>query len=236
MTHHEYELIFEIEPISEEAEMKLLGEVDAFLGGHSGVCLLTVTWDGADALDAAQAAVEGLASYGITVIRAVEDLVSRGEIAQRTGVTRQAVSNWTRGDRGSDFPVPHVLAGGGLWHWTEVNLWLREHGLQADSLTLPTISEITHINYELGRRCRSTRRSAALKQGFLEVPAAPMVAEETSRFIKSLWVHLGEGSRSSFDRNITVHYPSAASLDFFWSRHHEDVVIVPADTNIEERA
>ena len=52
----------------------------------------------------------------------MQRLVSLSDIAERFGVTRQTVWNWTR--RHEDFPVPIAqTASGSLWSFPEVERW-----------------------------------------------------------------------------------------------------------------
>lgn len=55
------------------------------------------------------------------------DLVGVKEIANVTGVSPQAVINWT--DRYEDFPKPlATLRMGRVWDYRDVAVWLRKHG------------------------------------------------------------------------------------------------------------
>lgn len=79
--------------------------------------------------------------------RVYSDLVTRAQIAERAGVTRQAVGLWIRGERHTDpaFPEPHVLGGGGLWLWRDVDQWLAEVGLPHDEVSYPTHLDIARV-------------------------------------------------------------------------------------------
>ena len=65
---------------------------------------------------------------GLVVLRLREDLASRNDIAERLGVTRQAVGNWVRGDRGSGFPPPYNDVCGGIWLRGDIVRWAEAHG------------------------------------------------------------------------------------------------------------
>jgi hypothetical protein len=71
----------------------------------------------------------------VTLLRIDDDLVDAPEIARRLGVTRQAVSLWTLGDRGSgDFPrVDCVIGRHRVWRWADVVAWARRVGFVDDS-------------------------------------------------------------------------------------------------------
>jgi hypothetical protein len=54
--------------------------------------------------------------------------VDAGEIAERTGLTRQGVNLLATGRRGTGFPTPFALPGGHrVWTWASVNIWLVQH-------------------------------------------------------------------------------------------------------------
>lgn len=62
------------------------------------------------------------------------DIVGVAEIADRTGVTAEAVRLWSIGKRGPGyFPSPIGGTGGGkkgpskLWYWSDVNAWVDAH-------------------------------------------------------------------------------------------------------------
>lgn len=57
------------------------------------------------------------------------ELVTATEIAQRSGVTRQAVQQWVAGKRGKGFPEPYTLIGTSrVWSWYDVASWLISEG------------------------------------------------------------------------------------------------------------
>lgn len=56
-----------------------------------------------------------------------EELVGISEIAERSEVSKQAVTNWVA--RYSDFPRPIViLASGPVFYWRDVVAWLTRTG------------------------------------------------------------------------------------------------------------
>jgi len=77
----------------------------------------------------AAGAFDDVLKAGATVERFEPDhLVSLADIAKRTGLSRSALTNYHKGDRGSDFPTPvaRVTSDSPLWDWCEVATWL--HG------------------------------------------------------------------------------------------------------------
>ncbi|MGV9834310.1 helix-turn-helix transcriptional regulator [Nocardia niigatensis] len=115
-------------------------DIDATASSHGGLTVMTLVFDGDTAITAAQSAVRALLGVGLPPQRLVPDLVDRTEIAARSEVTRQAVSNWVRGDRRSIVPFPAPY-GGEVWLWGDVVPWLREHGHLNDLVDYPTWRE-----------------------------------------------------------------------------------------------
>lgn len=111
--------------------------------------------------------VHRLRGCGIRVRRLYEDLVTRAAIASRTGMTRQAVGNWIRGDRkaATPFPEPYQLAGGGLWLWGEVSAWIGE-----EEIAYPTRRDYPAVNSIIDREPDGFEKVAI---GWLD-PAEPM--------------------------------------------------------------
>lgn len=146
----DFELIFVTREVSDDKADELMSEVDAFVGGHGDLTLVTITSPGESALKAAHGALLRLRRFGIQALRLYDDLVTRNQIANRIGKTAQAVGYWTRGERKSGFPQPYVLAAGGLWRWQEVDAWLaeedHEYAKSRPPLSYPTAAEVDEIN------------------------------------------------------------------------------------------
>lgn len=163
-----YELTFEIDPVPESVEDAIAAAFDCVIAAHAGVTTVTLTTEGKTSLAAAQDAAESLREIGAPPRRLVEDLVGRTEIAERAGVTRQAVGLWVRGERHatSSFPAPYVLAGGGMWLWGEVLPALRARGIDVDDpMEHPTRADVHLINGALAmhaepKRARVTARAS----------------------------------------------------------------------------
>ena len=129
-----FEFAFEVPAVDETVEDAIAETLDVVITWHSGVTTVNVVHPGVDCVTAAREVVEQLRAVGAPPRRLVDDLVARAQIAERAGVTRQAVSAWTRGERGGEaaFPAPYVLAGGGLWLWGEVAAVLVSRGTLED--------------------------------------------------------------------------------------------------------
>ena len=86
----------------------------------------------ANSVDAAiVSAVECVVAAGAHVDRLEPDpLVNLSDMASRTGMTRAAMSQYSKGQRSRDFPAPvaRVTSDSPLWDWATVAKWLFRHG------------------------------------------------------------------------------------------------------------
>ncbi|MFC8716104.1 helix-turn-helix transcriptional regulator [Kitasatospora sp. NPDC057198] len=174
----DYELTFVVSGTSvddTDAVETLENELDAMLFRGGGVDLLTIVIAGDNATDAAMQAVSNIerAVSDLQVLRLDRNLVGVAEIAQRTGRSRQNVSQWINGDRQgkTPFPLPEGTAGRShVWLWSEVNRWLRGISLD-DGFEYPTRDEMAIIDSALIRaRQKSTRASVAAHSDAMIVP------------------------------------------------------------------
>jgi hypothetical protein len=72
-------------------------------------------------------AINAVCAAGLLPLRVGPDpLVNASEIAARANLTRQAVSNYVTGKRGSGFPTPFAQhdTPSPLWRWHDVACWL----------------------------------------------------------------------------------------------------------------
>jgi hypothetical protein len=121
----EYELTFELDEITEAQKDRIYDAYDAVVAVHGRTTLVTRTASGATGVAAATSAVAELEALGVVVRRLYEDLVSRAQIAERAGVTPQAVGLWaevntwlvTQG-KGDGFQHP------GRHDYLQTNSWL----------------------------------------------------------------------------------------------------------------
>src|SRR5690606_38553353 len=97
--------------------------------------------------EAIASAVESVRALGATVERVEPDpLVSLSEIAARTGLSRAAITQYAKGQRGkADFPAPvaRVTSDSPLWDWGAVAIWfyrigrIKQHQLiEAQAMTI----------------------------------------------------------------------------------------------------
>lgn len=103
--------------------------------------------------DAVLSAYENILAAGASVLRFEPDyLVSAAEIAKRTGVTRGAVSHYSKGERGDGFPKPYarVTTKTPLWDWVDVSRWLCVHGkLDEEEYRFAQVSRIINYNVQV---------------------------------------------------------------------------------------
>ena len=100
---------------------------DATVSFQKGHIIVDFTRE-AETIDAAiSSAVEAVVAAGATVERVEPDpLVSLADIAARTGLSRAAITQYAKGQRGKNFPPPvaRITTSSPLWDWPVVAQWL----------------------------------------------------------------------------------------------------------------
>jgi transcriptional regulator with XRE-family HTH domain len=138
----QYEWIFVVDGVTPDVMEDIYNSYDALLSEHAGRQLLTVTLSGRNASEAVRVGVsELIENRPFRVLQSYADLVTRGDIAERTNSTVQAVGQWVRGDRlrKMPFPQPENHVAGGVWLWGTVNDWLKSVGKDHEAeLDYPT--------------------------------------------------------------------------------------------------
>jgi predicted DNA-binding transcriptional regulator AlpA len=109
---------------------------DATISFQKG-CIIAYFTREAESIEAAIAtAVGDVGRAGARIDRIEPDpLVSLSEIADRTGLTRAAITNYAKGERAENFPSPvaRVTSKSSLYDWASVATWLfRHHHLPRD--------------------------------------------------------------------------------------------------------
>jgi hypothetical protein len=102
---------------------------DATLSFQRGLIIAEFAREAPTLSRAILTAMENMHAAGASVERIEPDyLVSLTEIAERCQLSRQAISLYAKGERGSGFPPPSakVMSGHPLWDWCAVASWL--HG------------------------------------------------------------------------------------------------------------
>lgn len=124
---------------------------DATVSLQRGVFILFFDREAEDFESAARSACDDIRRAGAKVLRIEPDpLVSSSDIAERAGVTRQAVSLYTTGGRGDNFPLPvaGITSSRPLWSWEEVARWLADRGKLAPE-AIEQAECIQRLNFEL---------------------------------------------------------------------------------------
>lgn len=102
---------------------------DAALSFQKGVLILEFDRQAASFSAAVISAFDDVLKTGAKVERFEPDhLVSLSDIAKRSGLSRSAITNYHKGERGSDFPLPvaRVTSESPLWDWCEIATWLHD--------------------------------------------------------------------------------------------------------------
>lgn len=100
---------------------------DATLSFQKGVIIAEFAREAVSFSKAVATAYDDMLKTGAKIERVEPDyLVSLSDIAERSGLTRQAISLYTKAERGSGFPNPvaRVTSNSPLWDWLEVTEWL----------------------------------------------------------------------------------------------------------------
>ena len=155
--YHRFEFSFIVPLLTFSREATVMDEFGGRIEDRSGLQLLTVTTEGMRCATAGMSLVDQLAGRGVRPLRTHPDLVTRQDVADRAGVTRQAVGQWVRGVRqkGTPFPVPFNTVSGGIWLWGDVYAWLRQHDYGPDTgLRYPTRDEHVRIDRHIAMNHR----------------------------------------------------------------------------------
>ncbi|ABK75449.1 helix-turn-helix domain-containing protein [Mycolicibacterium smegmatis] len=148
----DFEVAFVTEPLDGpdderiDRAMELIPNLVVSFDGN--LTVVTTLVHAADAIEAGVKAAKALEASGIPVIRTYQDLVTRQDIAERIGVTRQAVGNWVRGERHDDvpFPAPVSLVAGGIWLWGDVAGWARSRNYEVEDVSFPSLDAHNRID------------------------------------------------------------------------------------------
>jgi predicted DNA-binding transcriptional regulator AlpA len=133
MKTHEFTIVASgLDPEMEGYEDRFFaaGCDDATLAFQKGVIIAEFSRVAVSFSKAVASAYEDILKTGAKVERVEPDhLVSLSDIAERSGLTRQAISLYTKAERGSGFPNPvaRVTSNSPLWDWLEVSEWLHAH-------------------------------------------------------------------------------------------------------------
>jgi hypothetical protein len=135
-----------LDPHAEDFESRFYeaGCDDATISFQKGHVIVDFARE-AETVDVALAsAVKAVRAAGARVDRVEPDpLVSLADIASRTNMTRAAMTQYSKGQRGKGFPAPvaRITTDSPLWDWASVALWLfrnkkieREEAIAAEAV------------------------------------------------------------------------------------------------------
>jgi hypothetical protein len=133
MTKFEFSIIASgLNPEAEDFEQRFFdaGCDDATLSFQKGHIIVDFARESESIGKAIISAVRNVETAGAHVDRVEPDpLVSLSEIAARTGMTRAAMTQYSKGQRSKNFPAPvaRVTSDSPLWDWATVAKWLFQH-------------------------------------------------------------------------------------------------------------
>lgn len=133
MKTYEFSIIASgLDPQAEDFESRFYkaGCDDGTISFQKGHIIIDFARKAASIASAISSAVEAVRAAGAQVDRVEPDpLVSLSEIAARTGMSRAAMTLYSKGQRCSGFPAPvaKVTSDSPLWDWAEVARWLFQH-------------------------------------------------------------------------------------------------------------
>lgn len=121
------------DPAADDFEQRFFdaGCDDATIAYQNGHVLADFTREAATLEEALASAIANFEAAGATVQRVEPDpLVSLADMAARAGMSRAAMTHYSKGQRQQGFPVPvaKVSSSSPLWDWAEVATWLHSHG------------------------------------------------------------------------------------------------------------
>lgn len=100
---------------------------DASVSYQKGLILLEFTREAKDFAHAVISAFESVHKSGAHIERFEPDyLVTLTDIAERTGLSKAAISLYAKGERGKAFPSPvaRITTDSPLWDWVDVSRWM----------------------------------------------------------------------------------------------------------------
>jgi hypothetical protein len=164
MKTYEFSIIASgLDPRADDFESRFYdaGCDDATVSFQMGHTIVDFAREAPSAETAIASAIAAVQTAGATVDRIEPDpLVTLAEIAARTDMTRAAITQYAKGQRGSGFPAPavRVTSGNPLWSWATVAGWLFRRG----KLTAGAVAEAEALEKanDALRRARGSGRAA----------------------------------------------------------------------------
>lgn len=156
MKNHEFTVIASGFEVGDDDFINRLFEAgcdDATIAFQNGVTILSFDREAVTFSRAIISALEAVSLAGGKIERVEPDhLVSAAEIADRSGLSRAAVSLYYKGERGDDFPAPkiRVTSSSPLWDWQEVAEWLYRQGkIDEDELVRARVVKEANLFFEV---------------------------------------------------------------------------------------
>jgi predicted DNA-binding transcriptional regulator AlpA len=130
MKMHEFCIVASgLDPLADDFEQRFYdaGCDDATISFQKGHIIVDFAREAASFDAAIASAIEAVSTTGAKVDRVEPDpLVSLSDIAARTGMSRAAMTNYSKGTRSENFPAPvvKVTSESPLWDWATVARWM----------------------------------------------------------------------------------------------------------------
>lgn len=129
--HHFTIIASGLDPEADDFEDRFFdaGCNDASLAFARGAIILEFERGARNLSQAIASAIADVRAAGAVVERVEPDfLINLSEIAERSGLTRAAISLYAKGERAKGFPPPmaRVTSDMPLWNWVDVARWLRK--------------------------------------------------------------------------------------------------------------
>lgn len=146
-----------LDPEAEDFEDRFFeaGCSDATLSFQKGVIIAEFGRKAVSFSQAVVSACRDVIAAGARIERIEPDhLVSLSDMSERCALTKQAMSLYCNGQRGSGFPNPaaKVMSKHPLYDWSEVAEWLCEHGkLSLDELVQARIVKEANVHFEVSQ-------------------------------------------------------------------------------------
>jgi predicted DNA-binding transcriptional regulator AlpA len=143
MKTYEFSIIASgLDPQADDFEARFYdtGCADATISFQKGHIIVDFAREAGSIDEAIASAIECVTAAGAQVDRVEPDpLVSLSDIASRIGMSRAAMTQYSKGQRSKDFPSPvaRVTSDSPLWDWAAVAKWLFQH----DKITRETALE-----------------------------------------------------------------------------------------------
>jgi hypothetical protein len=175
MKMHEFSIIASgLDPEAEDFETRFYdaGCDDATVAFQKGHIIVDFAREAESLEEAIASAVEAVHKTGAQVDRVEPDpLVSLADMAARSGMTRAAMSNYSKGVRTKHFPAPvaRVTSESPLWEWATVARWMFENNKVArevavDAEIVRQANEAIHAGQvDIGEELKKSAKEYAQK-------------------------------------------------------------------------